>query len=83
MPDQAVTERPVTRVRVGQRFTFERTGLDRFAGYAHTPQNGTIVEVCQPYGCPRNGTMGQCYVQRPGGGFIGMVAIASLRRISR
>lgn len=40
--------------------------------------NEVVVKI-QPHGCPRNGTMGMCYVGDPfTGEFIGMVCEASL-----
>lgn len=48
---------------------------------AHVPEDGTLVYKTQPYGCPRNGTMGQCYVaDAETGRFIGMVSLNSLER---
>jgi len=45
---------------------------------------GTLVVKIQPHGCPRNGTMGQCYVGDPlTGEFIGMVCVNSLKKASR
>jgi len=38
----------------------------------------TVVRIVQPYGCPKNGTMGQCYVETLGGKFIGMVCVSSV-----
>lgn len=39
------------------------------------------VRKVQPYGCPRNGTMGHCYVERVDTGqFIGLVLETSLEK---
>ena len=65
------------------RYRFEANGYDRFHGYPHTPANGTIVHKTQPYGCPKNGTMGQVYIMDTAGQFIGMVDQSSLTRIPR
>lgn len=41
--------------------------------------DGATVVKIQPYGCPKNGTMGMCYVGHPETGqFIGMVCANSL-----
>lgn len=47
------------------------------------PHAGAEVQKVQPVGCPRNGTMGMCYVQTVAGDFIGLVALASLKRTTR
>jgi hypothetical protein len=40
---------------------------------------GLKVRVIQPYGCPKNGTMNQCYVENAETKeFIGLVCIGSL-----
>lgn len=42
---------------------------------------GASVRKVQPIGCPKNGTMRQCYVARADTGeFIGLVNLASLVR---
>jgi hypothetical protein len=42
------------------------------------PYVGQQVRVVQPYGCPRNGTMDQGYVETIDGHFIGLVCRSSL-----
>jgi len=44
-------------------YTFNPVGWDVFDARANTPAPGTIVRKVQPHGCPRNGTMGHCYVE--------------------
>lgn len=39
---------------------------------------GTLVRKVQPHGCPKNGTMGQCYVEGLDGTFYGLVCVDSL-----
>lgn len=39
---------------------------------------GTVVRKVQPHGCPKNGTMGQCYVEGLDGTFYGLVMLNSL-----
>ncbi len=61
-------------------FVFEPVGLDAFAPHDHQPEAGTRVVKTQPFGCPKNGTMGHCYVQdAETGAFYGLVLLNSLR----
>lgn len=49
-----------------------------------TRHTGAPVRKVQPAGCPLNGTMRQCYVERVDtGAFVGMVNLASLTRAVR
>jgi hypothetical protein len=60
-------------------YTFTATGWDLYRAHSLTPDTGTRVVKTQPAGCPRNGTMGQCYVMDADTGeFYGMVALSSL-----
>jgi hypothetical protein len=45
-------------------YIYEPVGLDLLPGKwdRYKPAPGTIVRKVQPHGCPRNGTMGHCYV---------------------
>lgn len=64
-------------------FVFEAAGMDIFDRRAYTPTDGTLVVKTQPYGCPKNGTMGQCYIaDAETGKFIGMVSQKSLIPLS-
>ncbi len=63
------------------RYTFTATGADLYDRQPYTPVDGTVVIKAQPRGCPRNGTMGQCYIADLTGRVIGMVDTRSLRRI--
>lgn len=72
------------RAKTAPRFVFKAAGFDIFDRRAHTPEDGTIVIKTQPgYGCPKNGTMGQCYIADLDGEFIGMVSLASLTKAGR
>lgn len=63
-------------------FVFEPVGLDLFAPHPGTPPAGTKIVKTQPAGCPRNGTMGHCYVKDAATGtFYGLVLVNSLRRV--
>ena len=48
--------------RTGSRWTLTPVGFDAWDTRV-TPYAGRVVEVTQPYGCPRNGTMGHLYVR--------------------
>jgi hypothetical protein len=64
----------------GRVFTFEPVGLDRFDPKPHHPEPGTRVVLTQPYGAPKNGTMGFVYVQdAESGDFYGLVLKNSLK----
>lgn len=60
-------------------YTFKPVGCDIWDRRANQPEPGTIVRKCQPHGCPRNGTMGHCYVEdAETGAFYGLVLLNSL-----
>jgi hypothetical protein len=62
-------------------FSYEPVGLDLWDARHDLPR-GTRVYKTQPHGCPRNGTMGHCYVSRlDDGRFVGLVLENSLQRI--
>jgi hypothetical protein len=61
-------------------YTFEPVGWDVFDRRAHQPEPGTRVVKTQPAGCPRNGTMGHCFIaDADTGAFYGLVLVASLK----
>lgn len=65
--------------RMTKVFVFDPVGFDRFSPHAGTPAVGTRVVKTQPVGCPKNGSMGHCYVQdAETGSFYGLVMTASL-----
>lgn len=59
-------------------YVFHRCGLDRYDPRPYMPPDGTLVQKTQPYGCPKNGTMGHCYIADLDGNFLGLVALGSL-----
>lgn len=64
-----------------QVYTFEPVGMDVFDRSANQPERGTRVVKTQPHGCPRNGTMGHCYVEdAETGKFYGLVLMNSLKK---
>lgn len=63
-------------------FVFEPVGFDLFDRRPNQPKPGTLVRKVQPAGCPRNGTMGHCYVEEvETGRFCGLVLVNSLRKV--
>jgi hypothetical protein len=59
-------------------FIYNAVGLDAWEN-RHGLENGTKVVKTQPFGCPKNGTMGHCYVaSAETGAFIGLVLVNSL-----
>lgn len=60
-------------------YEYHPVGLDLWDRRAHQPEPGAVVVKTQPYGCPRNGTMGHCYVKDATSDvFYGLVLEASL-----
>lgn len=60
-------------------YKYEPVLFDRLYDRSVPLAAGTIVRKVQPAGCPRNGTMGQCYVEdAETGEFYGLVCVNSL-----
>lgn len=59
-------------------YRYEPVMFDRFTERKVPLAEGTLVRKVQPVGCPRNGTMGQCYVEGLDGTFYGLVCVNSL-----
>lgn len=66
----------INRVVTGRRYVYHANFLDRVDGRTGL-KDGEIVTVVQPHGCPRNGTMGHCFVEQ-NGSFVGLVHCNSL-----
>jgi len=65
----------------GRVYVFEPVGWDLFDRRKNQPAPGTRVRKTQPYGTPRNGTMGHCFVEdAETGAFYGLVMVKSLRK---
>lgn len=80
---QEKAAKEAAKAKRSQKFVYEPVLLDRFDGRTGLAAGDIVVKI-QPHGCPRNGTMGQCYVGDPeSGAFIGMVCVNSLRKASR
>jgi hypothetical protein len=61
-------------------YVFEPVGADRWDARAGLKPGDRVVKT-QPRGCPRNGTLGHCFVADPVTGvLLGLVLVASLRR---
>lgn len=68
----------------GAVFVFEPVGLDVWDRRRYQPEPGARVRKTQPAGCPRNGTMGHCFVEDADtGSFYGLVMVASLQKEGR
>jgi hypothetical protein len=67
------------KARVGSVYEFRACGWDRFDRRDNTPEDGTLVRVCSPRGCPPANTMGHAFVETLAGEFIGLVAVNSLK----
>jgi hypothetical protein len=65
------------KVRVGQTYIYSPNMLDKIDARTNL-QDGETVRVIQPFGCPRNGTMGHTFVQRMDGTWGGLVHCNSL-----
>lgn len=62
-------------------YVYEPVGLDKYDRKPHQPEPGTLVRKTQPRGCPKNGTMGFCYVEDAHTGhFYGLVLLNSLKK---
>lgn len=46
-------------------YRYQPAGLDLYDRRPPQPEPGSIVRKVQPSGCPRNGTMGHCFVGDP------------------
>ena len=65
-------------------YIYEPVGLDIWDRRANQPEPGTRVVKTQPHGCPRNGTMGHCFVADAAtGAFYGLVLVNSLKPAGR
>jgi hypothetical protein len=70
------------KVRAGSEYQYRPVGFDLFDPKTRPQlQPGDIVKVVNLRGCPPANTMGQCHVEKDGK-FVGMVATASLVKVS-
>lgn len=64
-------------------YVFEPVLFDRLSSAKHMPEPGARVVKTQPFGCPKNGTMGMTYVAAADtGAFHGLVCLGSLTQTS-
>jgi hypothetical protein len=70
------------RVRAGSVYVFRPCALDaHIMPQHHTCQDGQRVRVINLPGAPQANTMGHCHVEdATSGDFLGMVAVASLKK---
>ena len=68
------------KVKTGKSYIYRPVGLDIFDSRVPNVKPGDIVTVVQPYGCPKNGTMGHCFIAKDGE-FQGLVLVNSLENI--
>lgn len=62
-------------------YVFDPVGLDLYDPKPFHPAKGARVVKTQPRGCPKNGTMGFCYVaDAESGKFYGLVLLNSLKK---
>lgn len=71
------------KAKRARKYRFEPVPFDKFCHSAYHLEEGMIVVKTQPHGCPKNGTMGQCYVANLDGEFLGMVCLKSLVPVSK
>lgn len=63
-----------------REYLIEPVGFDAFDPRVRNYAGRRVVKV-QPAGCPKNGTMGHCYVQTVDTGeFVGLVLLKSLAK---
>lgn len=62
-------------------YEYQPVGFDLFDARTRLQRGDHVVKTEIP-GCPRNGTMGHCFVaSATTGDFIGLVLVKSLRRV--
>jgi hypothetical protein len=72
----------MNRVRTGCLYVLRPVGMD--AGDSRVILWADhIVRIVQPRGCPKNGTLGHCFVESRQGEFIGLVLVNSLQPLDR
>lgn len=64
-----------------KKYRFNPVAMDRFDPCANQPPKGAIVVKTQPYGCPKNGTMGHCFIKPVEGGEFCLVLENSLEEV--
>lgn len=74
-------QRDAEKARKARKYIFEPVPLDRFDSRVSIKPGTRVVKI-QPHGCPKNGTMGHCYIgHAETGEFIGLVHQNSLREV--
>ena len=79
---QEAAAKRAAKLKTARRYRFVATGYDLLDRRAHTPADGTLVVKTQPYGVPKNGTMGHVYIaDATTGEFLGLVDKRSLEAL--
>lgn len=66
------------KAKRSRKYRYEPTVFDKVICPTPVAEGSLVVKV-QPHGCPKNGTMGMCYVgDAETGAFLGMVCEGSL-----
>lgn len=77
-------ERERAAARAATKYVYNATALIDMGDPRCMAIDGRLVVKTQPHGCPRNGTMGMCYVACAfTGEFLGMVTMRCLKRATR
>ena len=73
------------KAKRSQKFVYDPVLMDRISPPAGRQiEAGTVVVKIQPWGCPKNGTMGMTYIgDAETGDFIGLVSLNSLKKVGR
>ncbi len=64
---------------MSKTYTLTPVGMDAWSDRVR-PFAGQLVRKVQPFGCPKNGTMGHTYVELLDGTFVGLVLLNSLTK---
>lgn len=78
---EAKKQRDREAVRRARKYVYDPVLFDRFAPHLAGLKKGDLVIKTQPSNCPRNGTMGMCYIADLESQFIGMVCLGSLTEL--
>jgi hypothetical protein len=70
----------MTKVRTNSIYYWNPSFWDKVDSKFSLPV-GTKVRVIQPHGCPKNNTMGHCYIEiAESKQFLGLVSVYSLQK---
>ena len=69
------------KVRKGSTYIFHASFWDVADRRSNTPEEGAVVRVVHPHGCPPPNVMNHCHVETLAGAFIGLVSCNSLTKV--